>query len=98
MKNYRKKESPNIPVRVSLSEKTGLPIDTLAGFPQITLRYGRELTVEGCCRITEYTNDTLGLQCKSVKILVSGKNIRVKLMDELYLVVNGCINNISFLE
>ncbi len=98
MKNYRKKESPHIPVCVTVSDKTGLPIDTLAGFPQITLRYGRELTVEGCCRISEYTSETLVILCKSVKITVSGKNIRVKLMDELYLVASGSISNISFVE
>ena len=98
MKNYRKNTKQSIPVSVCVSSKTGIPLDTLGGYPQITIRYGREFTVEGSCRITEYSPEVLKILCKGVAISVTGKNICVRLMDELALVANGEINSICFEE
>ena len=98
MKNYRKNTKQSIPLCVSVSSKTGIPIDTLGGYPQITVRFGREVTVEGSCRIAEYSQEVLKILCKGVAITVMGKNISIKLMDELALVANGIISSICFEE
>lgn len=98
MKNYRRGENERIPLCVAVSSKTGIPVDTLGGYPQITVKYGRQITVEGNCTILEYTGELLKIKCKNVIIKVSGRNICVKLMDELSLVANGNISCICFEE
>lgn len=98
LKNYRNSAKRRIPVCVSVSEKTGMPFDTISGYPQITVSYGRQICVEGKCRISEYTSEVLKLRCKGVCVLLEGKNIRVKLMDDEALVAVGAIKRICFEE
>jgi sporulation protein YqfC len=98
LKNYRKKSNNFRRVSTVVSEKTGLPVDVLDGYPQIKLYCGRELIIEGRCRISEYTPETVRAVCRRVKITVSGRALTVKLMDEQALVVCGVIQSVSFEE
>lgn len=94
----KKKQENHSSVFAQASEKTGLPIDVLGGYPQIRIYYGRELVIEGKCRLAEYTSENVCALCRKLKITVAGRALCVKLMDEHALVVCGVISAISFEE
>ena len=98
MKNYRKKANPGIPVAVSIAEKSGLPVDVLGGYPLVTIRSGREIVVEGKCRILEYCGEKIGIICGKVRLTVAGRGLNVRLMDSCSLVVAGVIGSVVFEE
>ena len=98
MKNYRKKAVPAIPATVAVAEKSGLPIDLLGGYPMVTVKSGRELIVEGKCRLLEYCGEKIGIACGKVRISVSGRGLNVSLMDSCALVVAGVICAVVFEE
>lgn len=98
MKNYRKKPRTSIPVSVELSEKSGLPLDILGGYPQIVIRSGRELVIEGKCRLLEYGAEKISAACGKVRLTVSGRGLNVCLMDSCALVVKGVICAVFFEE
>ncbi len=98
MKNYRKKALSAIPTAVSVAEKSGLPIDVLGGYPMVTVKSGRELIIEGKCRLLEYCGEKIGIACGKVRITVNGRGLNVRLMDSCALVVAGVICAVVFEE
>ncbi|MBR5552301.1 MAG: YabP/YqfC family sporulation protein [Clostridia bacterium] len=98
MKNYRKNDVEKTSVAQKLSKKIELPIDVLAGFPQIKITSGRELIVEGRCRLTEYSCEKIGISCSENVITVVGRGLNVCHMDSKALVVSGIICALFFEE
>ncbi len=92
MKNYRKNISR------AVSNATDLPIDVVCGLPYIHVYSDREAVIEGCCSICEYTSELLGVVCKNIRINVVGKELYLKQMDEIAVVVRGNISGIYFGE
>ena len=82
MRNYSKKQK----------QSNYLPaVDMLCGYPFIQIYNGRELVIEGNCRILEYTDTALSAVCKGKIITVNGRGMDVKLMDINALVISGVI-------
>lgn len=81
-----------------LSERVGLPVDVLKGYPYLQLYGGRRLIIEGACRLLDYGDESLCAQCGKVRIRVSGRKINVGLMDPEALIVSGYIQSVSFEE
>ena len=98
MKNYRKNVVEKTSVAQKLSKKSELPFDVLAGFPQIKIRSGRELIVEGKCRLTEYSCEKIGVLCLGTEMTVTGRGLNVCHMDSKALVISGIICAVFFEE
>ncbi len=89
MQNYLKKQK---------SKNNFSAVDMLCGYPFIQINNGRELVIEGNCRILEYTDSVLSALCKGKRITVNGRNLDVKLMDSTALVVCGVLMSVCFGE
>ncbi|MBR5528766.1 MAG: YabP/YqfC family sporulation protein [Clostridia bacterium] len=90
MKNYSKRKNEN-------KKQNGAgAVSILRGCPYIHITDGRELTVEGNCRILEYTDEFLCVLCGKRRITVSGRELCVRLMDGYALVVCGIIHSVGF--
>ena len=82
------------PALSRLSEKLGLPLDVLRGAPYIQLYGGRSLILEGNCRIECYDENSLSVHCKKNTLHITGRGLRVSLLDREALAVSGCITSI----
>ena len=98
MKNYRKQSSRETSALLAVAQKSGLPLDVLGGYPKIVVKSGRELIVEGKCRILEYCAERIGIICGRVKIKVEGRGLNVTLMDSSALALSGVICAVFFEE
>ena len=78
----------------------------MMGFPSTTLGKGttleclsdREVVVDGCVGILEYTEEVIRLSAKDMTLRFTGENLIIGAMEKRGLVIRGRISSIEFVR
>lgn len=78
----------------------------MMGFPSTTLGNGttmecisdREVIVDGCMGILEYTGEVIRLSAKDMTLRFTGENLFIGAMEKWGLVIRGKITSIEFVR
>ena len=72
--------------------------DIVDEIPKITVNGGREVIIEGKCKILEYKEQKICSACGKMRVSVSGRALNVGLLDKCALVVRGVVSGVWFEE
>lgn len=62
----------------------------------IELFSNREISVEGCCGVYEYTDCYLRLNLGNGSLIISGSGFDISSFEEKCIVIRGCISSLEF--
>ncbi len=82
--------------REKQSLKTKLLSEMLVDEPKIEMLSNREIIIDGCKGVVEYTENYIKLSLGIGTICVSGDNLLIKSFDSSIAVISGTITDISF--
>ena len=89
-------QTPHRGVRAAVSKALELPENQLEGLAQVVLLGNREAVVERCQGVLEYTDERIRLDTGRLQVRFSGRDLRLKRMDETGVTVEGFIVAIDF--
>ena len=92
MKNYRKKAKEAVHIASDIAR------DIVGNIPKITVNSGKEVVIDGKCRIIEYGSEKISAVCGRMKINILGRALNVGLLDKCALVVRGVVTGVYFEE
>ena len=79
-------------------KRLDIPADVMCGGLRAELRGRHSLTVHGCERIAEYTNERISLSVHGAILTVNGENLECNSYLAGAVGINGWINSITFEE
>ena len=81
-----------------LKIKNSLPALPNPNFePLVQIISNREITVDGCVGIVEYTDTFLSINCKYYTLNIYGFNFCIKSNTKGSIAISGCITDIKFI-
>ncbi len=80
----------------SLAEFLDIPQGLLSSEPVIELFGNKQITVEGCKGILEYSDSLISLSCAKYAVLVSGEGLELRNMSENTCMITGIFSSITF--
>ena len=90
-----KKKTPRKSGAARLSSFFGFQPHT-AGLPQIQLSSNRELVVEACAGIEKYSQEVIRLRTEVYSIVISGRGLTLKYLEQTIVQINGYIVSLNF--
>ena len=69
-----------------------------AQMPYLELKGNRELLLEGCKGILEYTTETIRINTGTIVLVILGRNLNLKCLSQTGLIVDGFIMSIEFVS
>lgn len=88
MKNYTNNKN--------IVSKVESKIKEIIGMPYIKLNGNRQILIEGKCRIFDFDSSEISLFCDKTKIMISGNNLSISVLDNGAVVIEGKILVLSF--
>ncbi len=82
--------------REKQSLKSKLLTEMLVDEPKIEMLSNREIIIDGCKGVVEYTENHIKLSLGIGAICISGDNLVIKSFDSSIAVISGTITDISF--
>jgi len=80
---------------VNVADHFELPVDILAGIPKIEMIGFREIRIETHKGLLEYEKEQIGIETIIGKIVISGKDLTIILMNRYRIAVKGSISSVS---
>ncbi len=74
-----------------------LPQEFLEGATHIEIAGNREIIIEGCKGIIDYTEESIKLSAGKYAILIIGKNLEIKNLFDESIIINGFIIKIEYI-
>ena len=65
--------------------------------PLVQIISNREISIEGCEGIVEYTDSFICINCKYYTVNINGFNFSIKSNSKDSITISGCIGDIKFL-
>ena len=81
-----------------IREAIGLPLEAVTGAFRLETVGGRELTIENCTGILEYTEECLRASVKGGVVTVRGSALMLKALSGDGIFVTGAVRAVEFLE
>ena len=94
MDKKSKKEKEGI--ITAFSRKSGLPIDTLTGYPYYQVFGNREIILEGVYKLSEYSEESVAINVGRQRLKINGKNLKLDCLAEGNAVIKGYITSIEY--
>ena len=80
---------------VNVADRFELPVDVLAGIPKIEMIGFHEIRIETHKGLLEYEKEQIGIETIIGKIVISGKDLTIVLMNRYRIAVKGSISSVS---
>ena len=80
----------------TMEEWLHLPNGIMESNSKISLIGSRELCMEGCKGILEYTDGLIRIHCGNRQLKVLGRNLSVRVLERDYVEVEGIIFSLTF--
>jgi len=81
-----------------IMEMIGFPGTTMGRGPTLECLSDREVIVDGCMGILEYTGEVIRLSAKDMTLRFTGKELFIGAMEKRGLVIRGRISAIEFVR
>ncbi|HHU70016.1 MAG TPA: sporulation protein YqfC [Thermoanaerobacterales bacterium] len=79
----------------TISEYMELPKDIVMDLPKITLIGDIYMTLENHLGIVEYTETMIRINTRSGELVISGENLKIKVIINEAIIINGQISGIK---
>lgn len=84
------------PIKRKIAKTLELPEDMLCDIPRFILCDNRELQVENYKGILSYEETEIKLGGKAYKIRITGKELKITVITDEYIVIDGVISSLNF--
>ena len=83
-------------MKQKIASSLAIPEDILCDVPHFTLNDNRELQIENYKGILSYDESEITLKAKGYKIVIAGEKLKITVITDEYIVINGTISALSF--
>lgn len=83
-------------VKQKIASSLAIPEDILCDVPHFTLSDNKELQIENYKGILSYDESEIALKAKGYKIVITGSGLKITVITDEYIVINGTISALSF--
>ena len=73
-----------------------LPAGALSGGAHIEINSNREVVIDGCRGIIDYSEESVRINVGNGSVTFSGKNLMIKTLTDKEAVIAGCISAVEF--
>ena len=80
----------------SISRNLDLPADTVSGYAHIEISGNRELILEGCKGVLEYTDCIIAMNTGKLTVKLCGCDMTIVSMQGSQAVIRGIITSVEF--
>ncbi len=80
----------------SISRSFDLPADTVSGYAHIEMSGNREVIVEGCIGVLEYSEKTIALNTGKLTVKLCGCDMTIISMQGSQAIIKGVITCVEF--
>ncbi len=79
-----------------IASSLAIPGDILCDVPHFTLSDNKELQIENYKGILSYSESEVALGAKDYKIIITGEKLKITVITDEYIEINGKISALSF--
>lgn len=79
-----------------LAESLGMPKDVMMDLPRVSICGDREIYIENHKGLLEYSDNMIRVKMNDGIIDISGTGLRIIIMEQDRMVVNGVLENINY--
>lgn len=94
-KNCRK-ENRGEKLMDSISRSLDLPADAVSGYAHIELSGNKEVIIEGCCGVLEYSDSIIALNTGRLTVRVCGCELTIVSMQNGQVIIKGTITGLDY--
>ena len=91
-----KKNKINQGMKRKIASTLAIPEDILCDVPRFTVNDNREIQIENHKGILSYEENEISLGAKGYKIIIQGKKLKITVITDEYMIINGTINALMF--
>ncbi len=96
MRKRNCRESRGERILNSISQNLDLPADTVSGYAHIEMSGNREVTIEGCMGVLEYSDKTIALNTGKLTVKLCGCDLTITSMQGSQAIIKGIITCVEF--
>lgn len=91
-----KAESRSERILDSISRSLDLPQDTVSGYAHIEITGNREVIIEGCEGVLEYSDSVIALNTGRLTVRISGCELTIVSMQNGQAIIKGIITGVDY--
>ena len=95
-KNKKQQKEPTATLRERMADSLVASKEVILDAAKLTVVGDREMTVENCKGVVEYTADLIVLEANPSRIEIRGERLEIKSMTKELLYIGGRISAIAF--
>lgn len=79
-----------------LSEFFALPADTFANYPSVHIKGNREIIIDGCTGLLNYSEENVVIETRFCKINIAGRSLNLHNLSDKIISIRGFIQKFEF--
>jgi len=79
-----------------LSEFFSFPADTFVNYPSVHIKGNREIIIDGCTGLLNYSVDNVVVETRFCKMIICGRSLNLHNLSEKIISIRGFIQKFEF--
>ena len=96
MRRIKLKNKPSKQIKERITDYLELPKEIMLDLPQLIFKGDREVYIENCRGVAEYSNELVRVNANNLTVNIIGSNLNIKNIADTQITVYGKIKALEF--